>query len=48
MVVVCRAETKGELKENKPVYFPGLDWRTDLRLSVLGDKDVKVLHNSIQ
>ena len=46
-VVVCRVETEGEIKENKPIYFPGLDWLKDLKLSVLSPKDVKVLHNSI-
>jgi pyruvate kinase len=47
-VMVCRVEVDGEIKENKPLYFPGLDWYKDLKLSVLGPKDVKVLHNSIQ
>lgn len=48
MLVVCRVEVEGEIKENKPLYFPGLNWSKDLKLSVLGPKDVKVLHNSIQ
>jgi pyruvate kinase len=48
MLVVCRAENDGELKENKPIYIPSLDWQKDLKLSVLGPKDIKVLHNSIQ
>ena len=48
MLVVCRVENDGELKENKPIYIPCLDWQKDLKLSVLGPKDIKVLHNSIQ
>ncbi len=48
MLVICRAENDGELKENKPIYIPSLDWQKDLKLSVLGPKDIKVLHNSIQ
>ncbi len=48
MLVVCRVENDGEIKENKPIYIPGLDWAKDLNLSVLGPNDVKVLHNSIQ
>jgi pyruvate kinase len=47
MMVVCRAEIDGEIKENKPVYFPGLDWLRDLKLSVLGPNDVKVIHNAV-
>ena len=48
ILVVCRVENDGEIKENKPIYIPGLDWQKDLKLSVLGPNDVKVLHNSIQ
>lgn len=48
IMVVCRVENDGEIKENKPIYIPGLDWQKDLKLSVLGPNDVKVLHNSIQ
>jgi pyruvate kinase len=40
-------ENDGEIKENKPIYIPGLDWQKDLKLSVLANNDVKVLHNSI-
>lgn len=47
MLVICRAEIDGEIKENKPLYFPGLDWLRDLKLSVLGPNDVKVLHNAV-
>jgi pyruvate kinase len=47
-LVICRVENDGEIKENKPIYIPGLDWQKDLKLSVLGPNDVKVLHNSIQ
>ena len=47
MLVICRVENDGEIKENKPIYIPGLDWQKDLKLSVLGPNDVKVLHNSI-
>jgi len=39
---------EGEIKENKPLYFPGLDWYRDLKLSVVGSKDIKVLHKSVQ
>lgn len=45
--MVCRVSNDGEIKENKPIYIPGLDWQKDLKLSVLGPNDVKVLHNSI-
>ena len=48
VMVVCRVENDGEIKENKPIYIPRLDWQKDLKLSVLGHNDVKVLHNSIQ
>jgi len=48
MLVVCRVEVDGEIKENKPLYFPALDWYRDLKLSVVGIKDIKVLHQSIQ
>jgi hypothetical protein len=47
ILVICRVENDGEIKENKPIYIPGLDWAKDLNLSVLGPNDVKVLHNSI-
>ncbi len=47
VLVVCRVANDGEIKENKPIYIPGLDWQKDLKLSVLGTNDVKVLHNSI-
>lgn len=45
--VICRVENDGEIKENKPIYIPGLDWQKDLKLSVLAPNDVKVLHISI-
>jgi len=35
-LIVCRVENDGEIKENKPIYIPGLDWQKDLKLSVLG------------
>ena len=47
VMVVCRVENDGEIKENKPIYIPRLDLQKDLKLSVLGHNDVKVLHNSI-
>ena len=47
VVIVCRAEISGEIKENKPVCFLSLDLKKDLDLSILGPNDVKVLHNSI-
>ena len=47
MVIVCKAESDGEIKENNPVFVPGLDWQKDLNLSVIGPKDVKILHDSI-
>ena len=46
-VIVCRVENDGEVKENKPIYVLGLDWQKDLHLSVVGPKDVKILHDSI-
>jgi pyruvate kinase len=48
VMVVCRVENDGVIKENKPIYIPRLDWQKDLKLSVLGHNDVRVLHNSIQ
>jgi hypothetical protein len=47
VLVICRADVDGEIKENKPMCFLGLDWLKDLKLSVLGPNDVKVLLNSI-
>ena len=32
ILVVCRVENDGEIKENKPIYIPGLDWAKDLNL----------------
>jgi len=29
-LVICRVENDGEIKENKPIYIPGLDWQKDL------------------
>lgn len=46
--MVCRVEADGEIKENKPIYIPNLDLIQDLKLSVLGPRDIKILHNSIQ
>jgi hypothetical protein len=37
MMIVCRADNEGELKEKKPIYIPGLDFKKDLQLSVIGD-----------
>lgn len=48
LLVICRVENDGQIKENKPIYIPRLDWYKDLKLSVLGPKDIKVLQNSIQ
>ncbi|TNV72699.1 hypothetical protein FGO68_gene8788 [Halteria grandinella] len=48
ILIICRVENDGEIKENKPIYIPRLHWQKDLKLSVLGPNDVKVLHNSIQ
>jgi pyruvate kinase len=25
-LIVCRVENDGEIKANKPIYIPGLDW----------------------
>lgn len=47
ILVVCKVEARGELKENKPLFFPNLDWLRDLKMSVIGPKDIKVLHNSV-
>jgi pyruvate kinase len=48
VLVICRADLDGEIKENKPVCFLGLDLLKDLKLSVLGPNDYKVILNSIQ
>lgn len=45
--MICRVENEGEIKENKPIYIPGLDWQKDLKLSVIGPKDLHILHNSL-
>jgi hypothetical protein len=42
-LVICRIDVEGELKANKPLHFPHLDWSEDLKLSVIGPKDVKIL-----
>ena len=47
-MIVCRVENDGEIKENKPIYVPGLDYQRDLQLSVVGPKDLKILQDSIQ
>lgn len=47
-LVICRVENDGLIKENKPIYIPDLDWQKNLKLSVLGPKDIKVIQNSIQ
>lgn len=47
VMIICRVENDGEIKENKPIYIPRLHWQKDLKLSVLGPIDIKVLHNSI-
>jgi pyruvate kinase len=47
ILIICRVENDGEIKENKPIYIPRLHWQKDLKLSVLGPNDVKVTHNSI-
>lgn len=41
-------ENDGEIKENKSINFPGLDRSDDLKLSVLGDEDIKILHQCIK
>ena len=49
LLIICKAEIDGEIKENKPLYFPELNWLQDLRMSVISpQQDLKVLHNSIQ
>lgn len=47
VLIICSVDVDGEIKENKPLYLPTLDWVKDLKMSVIGPKDVKVLHNSI-
>lgn len=47
VLIICSVDVDGEIKENKPLYFPHLDWVKDLKMSVIGPKDIKVLHNSI-
>jgi pyruvate kinase len=48
VLVVCQVENDGEIKENKSMNFPALDRYKDLKLSVLGDEDIKILHNCIK
>ncbi len=43
VLIICSAEADGVIKENKPLYFPQLDWLKDLKMSVIGPKDVKIL-----
>lgn len=47
-VVVCRVEFDGELKANKPVYFPEFDYKQEFDLSVVTQKDVIDIHSSIK
>lgn len=44
MLIVCKVELDAEIKENKPLYVQGLDIVQDLKLQVLGPRDIKVLH----
>jgi pyruvate kinase len=47
-VVVCKVEFDGELKPNKPLYFPEFDHKKEFDLSVVTTKDIKDIHSSIK
>jgi pyruvate kinase len=41
-------EFDGELKPNKPLYFPEFDHKQEFELSVITNKDIKDVHSSIK
>eukprot|EP00350_Pseudokeronopsis_sp_OXSARD2_P006993 CAMPEP_0170543162 /NCGR_PEP_ID=MMETSP0211-20121228/2369_1 /TAXON_ID=311385 /ORGANISM="Pseudokeronopsis sp., Strain OXSARD2" /LENGTH=154 /DNA_ID=CAMNT_0010846473 /DNA_START=1216 /DNA_END=1680 /DNA_ORIENTATION=- len=47
-VIVCRVEFDGELRPNKPCYFPELDPKKDFDLPVISNQDVRDIHDSIK
>ena len=47
-VIVCKVEFDGELKPNKPIYFPEFDHKKEFDLSVVNTKDIRDIHSSIK
>ena len=48
-LIICKVEMDAEIKENKPLYVPGLDLVQDLKLSVMQaiillELEIKSLH----
>lgn len=47
-VIVCRVEFDGELKANKPMFFPEFDHKQQFDMSVVTTKDIRDIHSSIK
>lgn len=47
-VIVCRVEYDGELKQNKPLYFPGFDHKKEFDMSVVTTRDIRDIHSGIK
>jgi pyruvate kinase len=47
-IIVCKVEFDGELKPNKPLYFPEFDHLQEFDMSIVTTKDVKDIHSSMK
>ena len=47
-MIICVANVDGEIRQNKPLYIPRLDFKEDLGLSIIGHRDFRDLVNCLK
>ena len=47
MVVVCEALTDGVIQGDRPIGFPDLDYRLDLKTCLFSEREIQIIQNAI-
>ena len=48
MIVVCEAETEGVLLPDRPIGFPDLHYRQDLKTELFNEREIQIISNGIE
>ena len=48
MIVVCTTESDREILPDRPVNFPDLDYRLDLRSELFTEREIQVISNAVE
>ena len=48
MIVVCTTTSDREILPDRPVSFPDLDYRLDLRSELFSEREIQIISNAVE